>query len=83
MLKATIDASEEGLRLKCNYECDSEFGCNDCIRKGMKVSCPAKLSGQNILDIEWIADTGSAQDLIARRELGISKLTLRKGLSTY
>ena len=36
----------------------------------MRVSCPAKLSGQDTLDIEWIADTGSAQDLIARRELG-------------
>ena len=36
----------------------------------MRVSCPARLSGQNTLDIEWTAETGSAQDLIARRELG-------------
>ena len=28
------------------------------------------LSGQDTLGVEWIADTGSAQDLIARRELG-------------
>ena len=40
----------------CNYECDTEFGCNRRISKGMKVGCPAKLSGQNILDIDWIAD---------------------------
>ena len=31
----------------------------------MRVGCPAKVSGRDILDIEWIADTGSAQDLIA------------------
>ena len=36
----------------------------------MRVSCLAKLSGKNVSDIEWIADTGSAQDLIARPELG-------------
>ena len=70
MLSATIDASEEGFKPKCNSECDTEFGCNHCIPKGMRVSCPARLSGQDTLDIEWIADTGSAQDLIARRELG-------------
>ena len=69
MLRATIDAHEEGFKPKCNYECDTEFGCNHCIPKGMRVSCPAKISGRDTLNIEWIADTGSAQDLIARREL--------------
>ena len=61
MLRATIDASVEGFKPKCNYECDTEFGCNHCIPKGMRVSCPATLSGQSTLDIEWIADTGSAR----------------------
>ena len=65
MLKATLDARDEGLRPKCNYQCDTESGCNHCIPKGMNVNCPAELSGEDILHIEWIADTGSAQDLIA------------------
>ena len=70
MLRATIDAHEVSFKPKCNYECDTEFGCNHCIPKGMRVGCPAKISSRDTLDIEWIADTGSAQDLIARRELG-------------
>ena len=65
-----MDAYEEGFKPKCKYECDTEFGCNHCIPKAMRVGCPAKISGRDTLDIEWIADTGSAQDLIARRELG-------------
>ena len=69
-LRDATDAHEEGFKPKCNYECDTEFGCNHCIFKGMRVGCPAKISGRDTLDIEWIADTGSAQDLIARRELG-------------
>ena len=52
---------------KCNYECDTMFGCDYCIPKGI-VAMPAKseeyVDGCFEASIDWIVDTGSAQDLL-------------------
>ena len=71
MLKATLDACESGITARCGYECSTEFGCSKCIPKNINAPCAAAVArdGQH-LDIEWIADTGSAQDLISKDELG-------------
>ena len=70
MLKATLDACESGVSARCGYECSTEFGCSRCIPKNINATCAAAVSndGQH-LDIEWIADTGSAQDLISKDDL--------------
>ena len=70
MLRATVGSSYEesdgSVRLSATLSSDAIAA----FLKGMRVTCPAKLFGQNVLDMEWIADTGSAKDFIARRELG-------------
>ncbi|CAE7497332.1 NaCP60E, partial [Symbiodinium natans] len=68
MLKASISTKDDVPA--CRWECDSEIGCNHCIPKGLRMSCPAKTKGSSkMLNLEWIGDTGSAQDLIAERDL--------------
>ena len=71
MLRATLDAFGSGIRASCGYECDTEFGCDNCIPKHLEATCvtATKAKSQD-LDIEWIADTGSAQDLVSKDELG-------------
>ena len=71
MLKATLDACESGITARCGYECSTEFGCSKCMRKNINATCAAAVAkdGQ-YLDIEWIADTGSAEDLISKGDLG-------------
>ena len=70
VLKATLDACESGISARCGYECSTEFGCSKCIPKNINATCAAAIAndGQR-LDIEWIADTGSAQDLISKDDL--------------
>ena len=52
--------------------CDTEFGCDKCIPKHGEATCVAATKAESQqLDIEWIADTGSAQDLISKDELGV------------
>ncbi|CAE7301823.1 unnamed protein product [Symbiodinium sp. CCMP2592] len=71
MLKATLDAYGSGIRAKCGYECDTEFGCDKCIPKHIEATCVAATKAEaQQLDIEWIADTGSAQDLVSQGDLG-------------
>ena len=71
MLKATLYACESGVTARCGYECSTEFGCSKCIPKNINATCAAAVAsdGQH-LDIEWIADTGSAHDLILKDDLG-------------
>ena len=70
MLRASILQLEAGVRTKCKYECETEFGCMHCIPGNMTVSCPAKCRRDNFTPtIEWIGDTGSAQDLISEHDL--------------
>ena len=74
MLQAVVKNEAEGQRPLCKFKCDTEFGCKHCIPKGLNRKCAAPASKKPpCLCIEWIADTGSAQDLIAQRELGQAK----------
>ncbi|CAE7248212.1 unnamed protein product [Symbiodinium natans] len=70
MLRASVRSSLDGVPAKCNFCCDTEFGCDHCIPKGLRVTCPAKPDAALCSHpMEWIGDTGSAQDLISEREL--------------
>ena len=71
MLQAVVRNEAEGHRPLCKFKCDTEFGCKHCIPKRLNMKCAAPASGKSpCLCIAWIADPGSAQDLIAQRELG-------------
>ena len=55
----------------CKFRCKTEFGCSCCIAPGLSVGCPAKGNQTDpAIEMEWIADTGSAQDLISESMLG-------------
>jgi hypothetical protein len=41
MLSGAVENSLKGIPAKCNYECDTEFGCDYCIPKGI-VAAPAE-----------------------------------------
>ena len=71
MLQSVVKSELTGHKAHCRFKCDTEFGCKHCVPSGMSLSCPASSNSKApCLPIEWIADTGSAQDLIAERELG-------------
>ena len=67
MLAGAVKNSLMNKYCKCNYECDTMFGCDHCIPKGI-VAMPAKseeyVDGCFEASIDWIVDTGSAQDLL-------------------
>ena len=70
MLRATLLQDESGVRAKCKYERDTEFGCSHCIPANLTVSRSAKRRRRNPTPtIEWIGDTGNAQDLISEHDL--------------
>ena len=71
MLKATLDECESGITARCGFECSTEFGCCKCTPKNINATCAAAVAkdGQHV-DIEWVADTGSVQDLISKGDLG-------------
>ena len=72
MLAGSVNNSLKGIEVRCKYECDTEFGCDHCIPKGL-VAAPAPsrehVHGSIDLHLDWIADTGSAQDLVSTSEL--------------
>ena len=69
MLRSTIEAMDQGPA--CKFRCKTEFGCLCCIAPGLSVGCPAKGNQTDpAIEMEWIADTGSAQDLISESMLG-------------
>ena len=52
--------------------CDTDFGCNECIPKGIKATpaeCKEDVKGAINLNLDWVKDTGSAQDLVNDSEL--------------
>ena len=63
--------SVPALELPAAMSVTLEFGCDNCIPKHLEATCvtATKAKSQD-LDIEWIADTGSAQDLVSKDELG-------------
>eukprot|EP00435_Cladocopium_sp_Y103_P004459 s2071_g1.t1 len=62
MLAGAVTNSLKGIPAVCNYECDTEFGCDYCIPKGI-VAAPAEsremVEGSIDLQLDWIADTGA------------------------
>ena len=59
MLRSTIEAMNQGA-----------FGCSCCIAPGLSVGCPARGDQADpTIEMEWIADTGSAQGLISESVL--------------
>ena len=67
MLAGAVKNSLLNKDCKCNYECDTMFGCDHCIPKRI-VAMPAKaeeyVDGSFEASIDWIVDTGSAQELL-------------------
>ena len=67
MLAGAVGISLKNRDCRCNYECDTVFGCDHCIPKGI-VAMPAKaeeyVNGCFEASIDWIVDTGTAQDLL-------------------
>ena len=57
-LSRAVSNELNGIEARCRYLCDSEMGCQHCF-KNQHVSVPAT-------EIAWIADTGSANDLVSR-----------------
>ena len=74
MLRSTIEGMERGANPACRFKCNTEFGCNECIAANLTVGCPAQhATSAPTIDMEWIADTGSAQDLVSKNEIqGVS-----------
>ena len=72
MLAGSVSNCLRGVECKCAYLCDTDFGCNECIPKGIKATpaeCREDVKGAINLELDWIADTGSAQDLVNDSEL--------------
>ena len=72
MLAGSVSNCLRGVECKCAYLCDTDFGCNECIPKGIKATpaeCREDVKGAINLELDWIADTGSAQDLVNDNEL--------------
>ena len=67
MLQSAVHREMEGRVSFCNYNCDSDIGCKHCIRSDLR-ALPGKMPRKPALptEIAWIADTGSAQDLVKR-----------------
>ena len=69
MLQSAVARELQGRSCPCNFCCDSDIGCRHCIRQGLKAvlgHMPSKQRNASA-EIAWIADTGSAQDLVCSR----------------
>ena len=72
MLAGAVKSELGGIKVECGYCCDTEFGCDECIPKDLVASPAEKRSliegSIQLPNVSWIADTGSAQDLITDSE---------------
>ena len=69
MLQSAVFRELHGKSCKCSFECDSEIGCRHCIRSDLN-ALPGHMPSQQrnaSAEIAWIADTGSAQDLVCSK----------------
>ena len=69
MLQSAVARELQGRKFPCNFCCDSDIGCHHCIRQDLKAvpgHMPSKQRNASA-EIAWIADTGSAQDLVCSR----------------
>ena len=68
MLQSAVSRELSGYHCTCQFACDNDIGCKHCIRSDLKAvpgHMPSKTKHVNS-EIAWIADTGSAQDLVCR-----------------
>jgi len=67
MLEGAVANQLKGIPAKCDYNCDTEFGCDFCIPKDI-VAVPAasrkEVKNSARIKVDWIADTGRSQDLV-------------------
>ena len=69
MLQSAVARELQGRTCPCNFCCDSDIGCRHCIRQDLKAvpgHMPSKQRNASA-EIAWIADTGSAQDLVCSK----------------
>ena len=69
MLQSAVFRELHGKICKCSFECDSDIGCRHCIRSDLN-ALPGHMPSQQrnaSAEIAWIADTGSAQDLVCSK----------------
>ena len=69
MLQSAVFRELHGKLCKCSFECDSDIGCRHCILSDLN-ALPGHLPSQQrnaSAEIAWIADTGSAQDLVCSK----------------
>ena len=69
MLQSAVFRELHGKHCKCNFACDSDIGCRHCIRSDLN-ALPGRMPSQQrnaSAEIAWIADTGSAQDLVCSK----------------
>ena len=69
MLQSAVFRELHGKSCKCNFACDSDIGCQHCIRSDLN-ALPGHMPSQQrnaTAEIAWIADTGSAQDLVCSK----------------
>ena len=72
MLAGAVQNELQGFKAKCRFMCKSTIGCDHCIPKTLFATPAASeqqvehylLSGE-----DWIADTGSAQDLATKYDI--------------
>lgn len=72
LLAGSVSKRLRGMKCGCAYLCDTDFGCDECIPKGIAATpaeCRQDVKGATDLHLDWIADTGSAQDLVNDSEL--------------
>ena len=69
MLQSAVFRELHGKLCKCSFECDNDIGCRHCIRSDLN-ALPGHMPSQQrnaSAEIAWIADTGSAQDLVCSK----------------
>ena len=67
MLAGAVQSELKGIACKCGFLCDTEFGCDHCIPPDLDAvpaECSEDVTSAKVLHIDWIADTGSAEDLL-------------------
>ena len=72
MLQGAVSGWLNGVKAACGYMCDSDLGCDSCIPADL-VALPASSPGEvkyfHHSHEDWIANTGSAQDPLTRRDI--------------
>ena len=74
MLQSAVFRELHDHSCSCGFMCDSDIGCVHCIREDLEATPFSKGIGMPVTEIAWIADTGSAQDLISKKFIELQKI---------